>query len=530
MEDFSKNIFFNEKNRMIKISEYENIKTFSYVYTILYFILAILFGIGGRISYNLIEEHKEISLLMFHIFVYLSIYFLLSVVMTLLCLYLSKPKYNGTFKQILVYKNSNSIKFIFGLVLYSMLIKTMSLLKSFHYYDFESINNLKFKFLPKNEKSFSEFIFSFSLAIFTFCLHKIVYQYAIYNMHYRFYRDKLHLIRNQMRVIEKIHNVTNQKFSSNIDKTSSEIFKQLSGDTRNITLESLKIHFDETDSQEILNFFSEEKTNYDILNISRVSNINDDANIRSNNQIQIKKRVFSEKYSNLASNFNKLSLILIQNEKNFDKLRTILILVFIPISICIFYVSMGKKDLFRGYYMGVLGLILPMAFVFGPICSEILSCIIFVFFVRPFDKKDTIEIENEQYSVKEIGISYSTLISDSRTCNYPNEQLRKNRITNIRKSSYNVFTISKMFSYESFKENFDSLKTRIAKYLIEHPCDYKDEFYITDFEITKECHIKVNFILYFYISHDDLRIQEKRKDNFTLFLHNLIKELNIVYF
>jgi small-conductance mechanosensitive channel len=244
-----------------------------------------------------------------------------------------------------------------------------------------------------------------------------------------------------------------------------------------------------------------------------------DNSVNSKEFINIYFGLFREKLILKASLDNK--------DKSIKKLNIVISMVFIPFTLFIALSFLGHNQTFSNIFGKMLSIFIPLSFIFKSVIEEIFQSIIFIFTVRPFDIGDLITVDGKDYEVREMGLLYTTLISDSRFFHFSNEYLRKKPIVNLRKSKYVTEIYEQHFHNKSCLEKIPLIRLKIKEFLKENSKMYDKTFSISNYRFDAKNTIRITISIQLHCSYQNIKAINQRKDNFSIFLYNTVKELNI---
>lgn len=178
---------------------------------------------------------------------------------------------------------------------------------------------------------------------------------------------------------------------------------------------------------------------------------------------------------------------------------------------------------------GIAAFLIPMNFIFGSVLSEMFESLIFSLFIRPFDVGDLITIDNKVYKVINFGLLYSRLELNGKNITVSNFLIRKTFVANLMLSKYMEETYVLKLDYNSCKDKLDVLKDKISKFLVLNKKIYCEEFDIFDLEFYGYDVVHLKIVIRLITFCASTRIARKRKDTFTLFLHDVTKEMGFIY-
>ncbi|TBU20707.1 putative mechanosensitive ion channel protein [Hamiltosporidium tvaerminnensis] len=446
----------------------------------------------------------NISILGFYVIFLCCIWFIVDIILMLIALQYLKEDTPG-FVAIAILENQFFFKVVFSVLIYSILIKIILRVTSGDISGAEDEQVFENTAFAINEDKFSSFLLSAALFISIFLIERIILQFVNYRIHFMYYRDRIEENEKHIKYLQSLNRLTGVRINRDLTSWAKYVYDCISNGKEFLDVNDFKYYFGNQDGEDMFRMF-------DI-----------------DNSLSVTKDEFVSCYVSLFKEKQKLQSSLNENDECMKKLAIVLTFLAVVIASFLFFVTLGAKSQFTTIFGTLTGFVLPLSFVFGPVLSEMFQSILFIFSVRPFDIGDKITVGGSHYEVREMGLLYTTLTSDSRYHNFPNEKLRKEPVINLRKSMYITETYTKKFDYNSCKEKLDELSNEISKFLKENPKKYKSDFSISDYEILEKDVLKVEIRIKLSCPYQDIKAAKERKDFFTLFLHETIIRLGIEY-
>ncbi|KAM0677478.1 hypothetical protein BDAP_001979 [Binucleata daphniae] len=355
------------------------------------------------------------------------------------------------------------------------------------------------------EKQLSQFLLAFSLFFFVILLKRILLHYVNYQIHYKHYKDRIDENKKRIDYLLMLNKIVEKKMTNDLKLWSGKVFSKIvRNETTYLTIDDFVYYFGEEDGENMFMLFDENRDN------------------------NVTKDEFIHCYIGLYKEKKMLKTSLNENDQALKKLELIFMLIFYPVAFFLAFVVLGQSSLFKNLLSGFLGIFLPATFIFGSVLADMFQSIIFIFNVRPFDIGDCISVNGKTYIVHEMGLLYSTLLSDSRFHNFPNETLRKTPVINLRQSIWITEEFEQTYDYESCKDKLDELRAEIKQFLKKNKKQYKQDFNVGEFVFTKGNAVKIKITVKLACPYQDIKGASDRKDRFTLFLHETLNRLSIV--
>lgn len=348
-----------------------------------------------------------------------------------------------------------------------------------------------------------ESIISALLTIFaSFLIKSLFIQYINYRIHYKYYKERIRKNNKIVKYLQNLNNVTGMPADDDVNATNNAIFDTMRGRKPALTLDDFRYHFGPTDGTRIFTLF-------DIDENSEVS-----------------REEFTRRYSSLLTEKAQLDTALLSNSSSIRKLDIVISLIIYPVTIALTLFCIDAHEKFANIFRFLTAILLSVSFAFSAVVSSTFQSIIFVFFVRPFDIGDIIEYDGKTFYVSDLGLLYSTFLSDSRYETVPNDELRKKSIKNFRKSTHATvkYTYSVPFSNLS---RIDSIKERINTFLLDNPTKYQESCRIIN--ISHSTAETVEFTIEIVVScpYQEMHTLEERKDRFSVFVMKEMDKMGI---
>ncbi|KAF7699597.1 Mechanosensitive ion channel protein Msy2 [Cucumispora dikerogammari] len=323
-----------------------------------------------------------------------------------------------------------------------------------------------------------------------------------YRNQHRYYKHRISLNNKYMALITKLNSIMNEDIYSNLKKWSKKIFLKISSNKVIITIKDLNNFFNQADSTYIFRLFDTNRDN------------------------SIEEPEFINRYLSIFREKRNLSIALTQNSSGLYKLNILCTLCTIPIMLFSTFMSFGAMNNYASSIGLMTGGILSFSFAFSSSISELIDCIVLVYFIRPFDIGDMIGFNNKKYIVKKIGLLYSDLIEDTTLNIISNKFLKNQIIENYRTSDAITETFIKYYSYKSIVNKMDRISEEIIKFLETNFTLYTPLFHIYKFDVVRGV-LKLNIEINIRCKFQELRGVYKKRDKFEIWFTELASALEL---
>ncbi|KAF7702872.1 Mechanosensitive ion channel protein Msy1 [Cucumispora dikerogammari] len=325
-------------------------------------------------------------------------------------------------------------------------------------------------------------------------IRKVILEYLNYRIHYKFLKKRI--LEND-RLTESMHQLnlyTRQDSPTDISSWARHVFDCITmGQKETISAEEFTVLFGEENGNSLFILFD----------------INQNGEIDQEEFVEVYENIFEERAA-LKKSLEETSIGL-------DELGSLITITGLLVFLAIFilYTVSPYEHLFKLCYLLMLGFI----YISSPLIIETINSIIYIFIVHPYDINDEIEINNDGYTVKDIGLLYTDVERDGMVLTLPNDSLRRRGVKNLRSVEYKIFELQRRISTKSIK-NISEYKNKIKAFLIENKAKFKPDFELINLEInegiaTFDVVVKINCAL------QEQKKVSKRKDEISIFLHKL---------
>ncbi|EPR79538.1 MscS-Like mechanosensitive ion channel [Spraguea lophii 42_110] len=462
-------------------------------FSLLFFLISITF-------YSLKSWH-DYRLIGFYFFIFLGLWFLLELILKMIQKFYEK-KDPTTFFVFFLNQNSFFLVFSSSLFICSLLAFLFDKSK-----DLEKLVSGKQEILnAKNAIGYPSILLAVASVLFVILLTKLTLQYVNFRIHRDYYNSRIEENEKNVRCLINLNGIMNEQLIPDLGAWAGIIFQNLKNGEELSISDFMRI-FGSEEGEEMFYLFDEDRSGF------------------------VSKEEFVKRYLSLFKEKQILRLALIENAQGMFKLKLIIYILAIPIATFLVFTCIGRKSVFTaGLNMVTTGIIFPLSFIFGNMLSDIFQSLIFIFIIRPFDIGDKIEVSKNEYTVYEMGLLYSTLICDSKFHNISNEILRKEPITNLRRSKYITEEFKNKFSYDSVIGKLQKLEDEIDKFLASHRKIYNKKSEIRDINITDQgTALELIISIKLLCPYQEVQEAKIRKNVITLELHKIIKSLEIEY-
>ncbi|ELQ76496.1 Small Conductance Mechanosensitive Ion Channel (MscS) Family [Trachipleistophora hominis] len=354
------------------------------------------------------------------------------------------------------------------------------------------------------ERKYENIVFALLIVFSTLLAKRIFLQYINHRIHYKYYKDRIRENKMIVEYLQSINNITGTELDEDETDWSNVIFDSMCIGKEVLTLDDFRKFFGTSNGTKIFGLFDIDENN------------------------EVTRDEFTKRYNSLFMEKKQLDLALVQNSYNLYKFDCLLSAIIVPAVLFSTFIVLGAQSEFQNFFKSIGALLLSLSFAFSKLASDTFQSLIFVFFIRPFDIGDIIEIGGKTYVVSDLGLLYSTLLSDSRYETFPNELLRNSSIKNLRKSTHVTAKFEYCFKYDDYSK-LDKLKEMISSFLLENPTKYHEQFDINHFEILNENKMKFTIQIVLSCPYQETRTIVERKDKFAIFVHECVKKLGFTY-
>ncbi|MBW0490521.1 hypothetical protein O181_030236 [Austropuccinia psidii MF-1] len=208
------------------------------------------------------------------------------------------------------------------------------------------------------------------------------------------------------------------------------------------------------------------------------------------------------------------------------KLNSILMFIWHFLSILIIIALLDVS--FQTMLASAGTLTLGLSWLIGTTAQEILASLIFLFVKHPYDVSDRVDIDDEEYIVKEIHLLYTVFRkTDGKIAQLPHSVLNTKRVVNIRRSG----PISEPFTWEvgfntPFKKVEELRKKMEAFVQVERRDFFKDfDVSIEDFEGQEKLTLSAS--INYKSNWQNLPLKAQRRNKWICALKQVMAELEI---
>lgn len=354
------------------------------------------------------------------------------------------------------------------------------------------------------ERNYEYVILAVLIVLITILMKRVFLQFISYRIHFKYYKDRIQENKMIVQYLQSLNNITGTEPSRDIIEWNNKIFDSMRGTNETLSIGDFRRFFGVRDGTRIFRLFDIDENN------------------------EVTREEFTKRYNSLFREKELLDHALVQSNYNIYKLDCIISTVVLPIVFFLVFIALGVQETYQNAFKITGATLISLSFAFSKVVSDVLQSIIFVFFVRPFDIGDIIEIDQKMYVVSDLGLLYSTLLSDSRYETCPNEILRNCRIKNLRKSTHVTADFVYSFSNDDFGK-LEDLREMISMFLSSNPTKYHEQFSINNFKIINEK--KMTFTIQIILScpYQEVETIIERKDKFSIFIHECVTKLGFTY-
>jgi hypothetical protein len=337
-----------------------------------------------------------------------------------------------------------------------------------------------------------------SLVMFLYLIKTIVLEGIDYMMYWCSYFQKLIQTNKDVQTLNLVNSVTQKTITLRSPDWISYVFKVLSPEGTPLNRDTLEYFFSAAETDEILALFDKQNTG------------------------SIDEKTFIDTWLSVAYEKKKIKNVVEYKNVLLKKLDYLFSFIFIPIMLFTFMTILGKTEYFTTYGSIVVGFILPLSFIFAGVIGDLFKSIVFVFFVRPFEVGDKIEMMDKIYIVDEIGLLYSTFLNNSLNVTMSNIEIMNKNIVNYRRSEFYEKKYTLKFDIDVYKRVVDDFRKELKNLIDEHSKLLKKKFKLENIVVKEEGKLEVDLIIYADIHSHNLM---EGIDEFSIRLDKLVNEI-----
>lgn len=351
-------------------------------------------------------------------------------------------------------------------------------------------------------------IFSLLCFILTFFFRDIIIFGLNFNVHYKYYVNRINLNIEKITLLKLINEKINAGYGESIDTICERLVKQISKNGSTITLFDLLEYFDQASADKIMDFCKSEEDDQEI----------------SGDDI----RGF---YFQTLLEQNQISKSLDQNDTSVNESKTILDIIFIPTA-CVYFIkniNIFDSDKLLDYKL-IGALIFSTSYTSSEAIKQFILSFHFVFLVRPYEVDDVIILEDKEYKVQEINILTTVLSRNLKSTVFPNTWIAAKPVTNLRLKRVWDEKYTYKFNIDKFEAKKDDFLSKLTLLLKKHPSEYRKKPFFMDISIIEKDKITATLVVGFNLDTGDLNIIRERKNKFLFRLNQVFRESELLPF
>ena len=353
---------------------------------------------------------------------------------------------------------------------------------------------------------FKKFINSTLLILLSFYTLKLLKDFMLqaveYRIHFKFYEKRIQENEQIVTFLQELNNIAGNKIDPSLKKWSNHIYECLISKTLSRTLHE----------SDFIRYFGAEQGE----KIFDLFDVNFDGTVS--------KEEFTTRYVSLFEERKNLKKALTKNDGTMAKLEKVIFVTMAPVLFYAIYVAISDRKSFLNNFGFIGSGLISISFAFSSVISELFTCIVFIYFIRPFDVGDAIFVDNKLLKVKSLGLLSSNFYEDTVLHSISNLTIKGMDIINYRELGFKTVKIIKKFDYETCFGKISLLHKRIQKFLKLNRNLYTNRYHIYQFQIEKNI-IEMAFEINIICRFQEIKTMYKRQDKFTVFLHDLSEEL-----
>ncbi|KAI5149189.1 hypothetical protein ENBRE01_0750 [Enteropsectra breve] len=344
-----------------------------------------------------------------------------------------------------------------------------------------------------------------AIAVLVFLLKDIFVFTLNYNVQLNYYEERITKNMNELTILQQLTTSVNGSFTEASEITCERIMKYFGKDNS-------------IEATNIAKVLGEENTG--VLFASADNN-----------------RTGSIEFNELVDFFNhtrfeqsQLSTGLMQNDTSISSLNSVLTFICIPLAISsILSVSLKPDNVSNSKsYLAILaGALLSGGYIFADTFKHMISAITLVFFIRPFEVDDHIEVEDKIYRVHKMNIMTSVLVRNKLHVIYPNAKLFEKPITNYRLSKSCEILYKFDFNVEEFERCRFDFYDKLRNFTKDRPAVFRGRPYFKNIKPINGQTINLEIGVGFNLHNQETNNLHENKETFSLDILKLLKDSGI---
>ncbi|KAF9764855.1 Mechanosensitive ion channel protein 8 [Nosema granulosis] len=347
-------------------------------------------------------------------------------------------------------------------------------------------------------ENFSHIFLGVSIVMLLLLIKAIIVEGLDYMMYWSHYFQKVIQTNKDIEVLSYVNSITGKKLSLRSDEWVRHVFRKLSPDGAPINILILESFFEPEKAEKIMKIFDQKGTGL------------------------VDEDHFVTTWLGITKDKKEIKNVIEYKNILLKKLDYVISVLFIPLMIFTFMSILGKSEHFKSYGSLVIGIILPLSFIFGSMVGDLFKSIIFVFFVRPFEVGDTIEVDNKVYKVDEIGLLFTSFTRQSLNVSISNNELMRKDIVNFRRSEIFEKKYTLELNLDAFKPQINLLRKHLSVLLEKNKKVFKKTFKLEEVKVKNNSTLEINLIVYANLHVHNL---SENIDEFSVKLNQLVKTI-----
>lgn len=336
----------------------------------------------------------------------------------------------------------------------------------------------------------------FILVIF---LKDIGISLVTYKMHFNSFKDRIRENERDLKMIGVLNRTSGRNMFDNIEEWARFIFSSISKDKKAIYCSDLSQKFNDDLINAVYDFFEYPR----------------DRKITEKEFILMYKSIIKER-QNILNALSHTKVLLV-------KFNQIMSLVFYPLAFVIMQNIIGMNfstiDI-----LSHTQLLLSLKFVFEGVVIEVFNSLFFIFFIRSFDIGDIIDINDESYTVLDIGILHSEFLHKSRLVVIPNLRLVSSKIINYRLCPLKDTTFVFRIKTNDLRKVISDLSAFLRGFLRSNRKFYKNDFEIKEHNFEKNHLVTLKVQVTYKLKNHKLTKIKEEEDLLKLMMIRILKK------
>ncbi|KAM0681438.1 hypothetical protein GINT2_000640 [Glugoides intestinalis] len=347
--------------------------------------------------------------------------------------------------------------------------------------------------------------------ILVFVLKKLVIYILNFNIHYRYYKRRIDINTDKLRIMKIMNEAVGTEYTSDVDAISAKFINFVSsGGKLPVILTTLRTYFNDENSYKIFDYCNRDGNAE--LTVEEIIEFYVSTIVEQN---AIAKNI--EQHNSTVESFKHVLDVITASIGIYNILTIIPLYTLEDVGIC------KNVNVLAASF-------LTMNYVFSESIKTFVNNLSFIFIIRPYEISDLILVKDKLMKVHNINLFTTVLFDGDNYILVPNMKLSADNITNLRLNRVFEVEFTNVFKQAEFEKKSAELLMKITEYTSKKSSEFRHKPIFKDIKQTEKGGISATLVVRLNSEVSDIEVLMKRKTKTFFIIQDMIKEVGLSLF